>query len=109
MQKLISPYPFNFINMLTTINGFNVWWLSIMMSEIWGINSSFYLLLGLGDDVSNGSMEIECGGMSFARYVFRLNVECFGCQIRWKCIQCTKGKKNGRKYLGENNVLVGGL
>jgi hypothetical protein len=53
-----------------------------MMSEIWGINSSFYLLLGLGDDVSNGSMEIECGGMSFARYVFRLNVECFGCQIR---------------------------
>jgi hypothetical protein len=23
-----------------------------MMSEIWGINSSFYLLLGLGDGVS---------------------------------------------------------
>jgi hypothetical protein len=40
-----------------------VWWLSIMMSEIWGINSSFYLLLGLGDDVSMvmwSSSVVEC-------------------------------------------------
>jgi hypothetical protein len=43
-----------------------------MMSEIWGINSSFYLLLGLGDDVSNGYVELECGGMSFAHYVLNI-------------------------------------
>jgi hypothetical protein len=67
-----------------------------MMSEIWGINSSFYLLLGLGDDVSNGYVELECGGMSFAHYVLNIMWSVLDFELGenvYIYIQCTKGKK----------------
>lgn len=65
--------------------GSNVWWLTVMMSKIWGISLNFCLLLGFACDVFGGYVKLWWNEMLFAHYVSRPAKGCLKCWIELKC------------------------